>query len=301
MPEATPTTALSLLWGRLLVVAAAVLWSTSGVYAKSPVFESWPLAERGLLFAFWRSLFAAVVLAFLVRRVSWNWRILVAGLTFAFMNVTYLSAMAYCEVGLAIWLQYTSPLWVLIIGYVWLGERPARQEWPIWLLILSGILVILLGQPGHASRWGIMLGLLSGIGFAGVVLTIRWIRDIDPAWIVFVNHLLTALILLPLIVLRGTWPAGAQWPMLALFGAQQMGLPYVLFARALRSVDSQEASALTLLEPMLGPLWVMILYSSLAHYEPPSWGTLVGGSMILTGLATRYARVWRQGNSLAKT
>jgi drug/metabolite transporter, DME family len=279
--------------GRLLVVAAAVLWSTSGIYAKSPVFESWPLAERGVMFAFWRSLFAAAILACLVRRISWSWRLLVSGLTFAFMNVTYLSAMVYCEVGLAIWLQYTSPIWVLLMGYLFLGERPPRSDAGIWLLIICGILVILLGQPGHASGWGISLGLLSGIGFAGVVVAIRWMRDIDPAWVVFVNHFFTAVVLLPVMVRQGIWPQADQWGMLAAFGVLQMGLPYVLFAWALRSIDSNEASGLTLLEPLFGPLWVLIFYSSVASYEPPSWGTLLGGGLILLGLTIRYWRLAR--------
>ena len=46
--------------GRLLVIAAALLWSTSAFFAKAPIFDDWPVESRGLLLACWRGLFASV-------------------------------------------------------------------------------------------------------------------------------------------------------------------------------------------------------------------------------------------------
>ena len=48
--------------GRLLIVAAAVMWSTSALFAKSPIFQDWPQELRGPLLAFWRALFGGLVL-----------------------------------------------------------------------------------------------------------------------------------------------------------------------------------------------------------------------------------------------
>src|SRR3954468_8624 len=75
---------------RLLVLAAALLWSTSGVFVKAPQFKGWP----GPALAFWRAAFACVVLWPLVRRPQWSWKLLPATATFAVMNYTYLTAMA---------------------------------------------------------------------------------------------------------------------------------------------------------------------------------------------------------------
>ena len=65
-----------------------------------------------------------------------------------------------------------------------------------------------------------------------------------------------------------------------------MGLPYVLFAMGIRHVTTQEAALLTLLEPILIPLWVALAWGELP--EPPIW---VGGTLILGGLAARYLRI----------
>jgi DME family drug/metabolite transporter len=123
------------------------------------------------------------------------------------------------------------------------------------------------------------------------VITLRWLRHLDGAWVVFVNHFFTALILLPLVMRIGIWPKGFQWGMLAGFGMLQMGLPYALFARAIKRVNSHEASALTLLEPMFVPVWVLFSYGGLASYQRPSFGTLAGASLILGGLGIRYLRL----------
>jgi drug/metabolite transporter (DMT)-like permease len=71
---------------------------------------------------------------------------------------------------------------------------------------------------------------------------------------------------------------------LAAFGALQIAVPYLLFARGLRSVPSQEASLIALMEPVLVPAWVLF---ALGNHET-RWWTLVGGGLILLGLAWRY-------------
>jgi drug/metabolite transporter, DME family len=81
-----------------------------------------------------------------------------------------------------------------------------------------------------------------------------------------------------------------QLVVLAAFGLFQMGLPYLLFARGLRSVSSQEASLISLLEPVLVPVWVYLAWG-----DKPAWWTLGGGGLILTGLAIRYLSVAEGG------
>lgn len=59
--------------GRVLILMAAVMWSTSGFFAKAPLFADWPLEidgmpVRGPLLAFWRAAFASLVLLPFVRK-----------------------------------------------------------------------------------------------------------------------------------------------------------------------------------------------------------------------------------------
>jgi drug/metabolite transporter (DMT)-like permease len=103
---------------------------------------------------------------------------------------------------------------------------------------------------------------------------------------VALNHLVTAIVLAP-IALRGPhFPNGIQWLLLAGLGMLQMGLPYVLFARGLKSIPGHEATGIGLVEPLLVPVWVYLAWG-----DQPRWWTLVGGGLILLGLAIRYISI----------
>lgn len=283
--------------GRLLIVTAAVMWSTSALFAKSPTFHDWPLESRGPLLAFWRALFGGLVLIPLIRRPCWTWRLLPANLWFAVMNLTFLQALVWTTGANAIWLQYTAPLWVFLVGVGWWGEAMTwREAWMLgWGML--GVATILgfeltLGTASGAHPVGIVWGLASGLCFGAVILTARGMRDVDSAWLMALNHLVTAVLIGPYVLLTGIWPTPSQLVWTAVFGMFQMGLPYVLFTRGLRYVTAHEASNIALLEPMLVPLWVFLVWGNTPSYEPPHWWTFVGGGFILVGLVVRY---WRRG------
>jgi drug/metabolite transporter (DMT)-like permease len=79
-----------------------------------------------------------------------------------------------------------------------------------------------------------------------------------------------------------TWP---QLVTLVFFGGVQLGLPYLLMARGLRVVGAQEACTLTLLEPVLNPVWAYLVSPGT---EAPTIYTLLGGGCVLAALLYRY-------------
>ena len=293
LPDASTAAHPSLPTARLLALAAAILWSTSGLFAKAPYFEGWP----GPLLAFWRASFACCVLLPLVRQPRWSWRLIPAVTTFALMNYTYLTAMAKGSAANAIWLQYTAPAWALIAGVLFLRERAVGRDWLLLACVLAGIAVIVGCESyfGHqsdpASLEAVFYGLAAGVFYAGVVLSLRQLRDMESAWVVSLNHLVTAVVLSPFLfdwsggtpALNEYWPSGKQWLLLAGFGIVQMGLPYVLFARSVKSIPAHEASGIGLVEPILVPLWVWLVW-----HAAPAWWTLAGGGLIFAGLLLRY-------------
>ena len=285
---ASPVTKISVWQGRLLIVLAAFMWSTSGFFAKAPIFENWPEGSRGVLLAFWRAVFASAILIFMVRKVAWSWKMIPMVAIFAMMNWTYLTGMVHCESTLAIWLQYTAPAWVFLVSWICFRDNPVWRDWVLLAFATIGVAIILRAELWGASPIGVRYGLVSGVGFAGVVVMLRSLREYDAAWLIFLNHIVTAIFLLPALLEKGVYPSGVQWGYLACFGMLQMGIPYLLFARAVHSVSSHEASGLTLLEPILVPVWVFLAWHNSPDYESPAWTTIVGGGLILTGLVVRY-------------
>jgi drug/metabolite transporter (DMT)-like permease len=269
---------------RLLILTSSLLWSTSGFFAKAPIFANWP----GPILAFWRAAFACVVLLPLVRRPQWSWKLIPMAALFVLMNYTYLTAMAEGSPANAIWLQSTAPGWVLVIGVLVFGERATWRDALLIVFAAAGVGIILFYELQGESPRAVLWGLASGVFYAGVVLSLRDLRAMDATWLSALNHLVTALALAPLAVAAsGThYPAGVQWLLLAGFGMLQMGVPYLLFARGLRSIPGHEATGIGLLEPVLVPVWVYLAWGL-----APQWWTILGGGLILVGLALRYLTV----------
>lgn len=284
--------------GRLLVLASALLWSTSAFFIKAPIFsEQWSTEWRGLLLGFWRAVFACVIMAVMIRKISFNWVILLMSAIFVLMNYSFLTAMVEIESAATIWLQYTAPVWVFLGSWLLFREQVTRDDW--WLLgfASSGVGIILISElyGAKASVFGIVMALVSGITYAGVVLCLRNLRGHDSAWLIFFNHLMTGIVFLPFVLISGTVPEGKEWFFLAGFGMFQMGLPYLLFARGVKLIPGHRASMIVLIEPVILPLWVWIFWRTADDYQPPALMTLVGGALILTGLSARFLFRSRRG------
>lgn len=292
----------SLTRARLYVVLAALLWSLSGVFTHVLTHDTplrlGPDKVSGLSIAFFRIFFAGLVLVPTLRRsdITFRPKMLTMVVCFALMNLTFVLAMAGGAVGgsvlegarssNAILLQYTAPAWMYLAGIWWLGEAPNPRGSLTLLLGLVGVAAIVWGGWQEAHLPVIGLGLASGVFYAGVILFLRVLRDASSSWLTVINHLGGALAVAPLLWHTG-WPrlTWVQLGMLFLFGTVQMGLPYWLMARGLRRVNSGEAAVITLLEPLLNPLWA---YLVAPEKEAPTLYTLTGGVFILGALLWRY-------------
>jgi drug/metabolite transporter (DMT)-like permease len=241
-----------------------------------------------LAIAFYRVFFAGLFLLPTLRRRSVSFRpaMLAMMACFAAMNITFVLALTGGKAANAILLQYTAPLWIYLAGIAWLGESPSLRGWTSLAIGLLGIAVLMLGGRQEADLPVIGLGLASGLFYAGVVVFLRVLRDAASSWLTVLNHLGAALVVAPLLWYRG-WPvlAPMQLGVVALFGVVQMGLPYVLMARGLRVVSPQEAGVITLLEPLLNPLFAFLVAP---ETETPTLYTLLGGTCIVGALVWRY-------------
>ena len=310
MPASAPT----VFQARACLVLAAVLWS-SGSFFMRFLREPSSLATtlqlelhepklEPLQIAFYRGLFGGIAMLLLVRKVDVRFRPAMLGMvaTFAVMSGLYMSALALGPAANAIFLQNTAPVWVYLFAVFILKETADRRGWQAVFLGGMGALVIVIGNWPHdlppAEERAQMLILLMGVGsgftYAGVMIFLRILRAESAAWLTSLN-LVGSAAALGLYVLLAfgpteiwTWasaPSAAQFAVLAVYGLVQMAIPYWLFARGLRVLSPQEAGIITLVEPLLNPLWA---YLMTPEKDAPTVPMLIGGALILAALVWRY-------------
>lgn len=293
---------------RACLILAAVLWSLGSVFMRilrEPLglgLDSPTLSP--LQIAFYRGLFGGLAILAVVRRDQMHVRpaMLVMVIAFSAMSALYLSALGLGAAANAIFLQNTAPVWVYLFAVLILGEAADRRGIEVVVLAALGAVVIVAGGwprnlPPDEKRHAVLvlfMGLGSGLVYAVVVLFLRVLREQSTAWIVALNLLGTAATLALFIVLSDgssafiSWvaaPSIRQLLVLAVFGALQMALAYWLFARGLRTVSPQEAAIITLIEPLLNPVWAYLITP---EKDAPTAPMILGGGLILLALVWRY-------------
>jgi len=282
--------------GVLMLIGAAVLWSLNGVLIKS--INDHGNGPHGVVIAFYRSLVAGLFLLPIARSrlgtLAQNLPVgagtpsrlvrvqpaaVVCVLCFALMTVCFVVANTHTEASNAIILQYTSTFWIFALSPLILGERPKAGD--VWMLAVAvvGIGIIFAGNA-TSGLFGLVNALLAGLFYGLLTIMIRKLRNADAAAITVLNNLGSAALILPFVLIAGgliVAPRAAL--LLVVMGVVQLAIPYYLFSLGLARVPASQAGLITLLEPVLVPVWTFLI---LGERLPPA--TAVGGSLILAAL-----------------
>lgn len=261
--------------GRISILAAA-LWSMNGAFIKE-------IDASATSRTFFRGFFAAAFLMPLVRFKAppKPFDLGVSVVLFALLLGLFVGATKETTAANAIFLQYTAPFYVIALAPLLLRERLQRVDVAAIAVCLAGVAVLFGGNAGSGDITGMLMGLGSGVFFGLFMLWLRRMHYADSVLLTFLNCVGVAAIFA---VIPGVFDvSGRDIALLALMAAVQFAIPYVLFTRGLRVVATAEASLIALVEPVLNPIWVAIIAS-----ETPTLATIIGGAVILLGLALRY-------------
>jgi len=258
-----------------LLVLVAVLWSLGGIGIKK--IDLNPLALAG-----GRSAVAAVVLILLIGwpRFSRDPYQLGGAIAYAATVFLFVSATKLTTAANAILLQYTAPVWVVMFSAGFLGEKTTRRDWYTLVAVMVGIALFFLDKVTFHYMIGNLCAIGSGFAFAWLVLFLRKQKACSPFEILIQGNLLVAMIGLPFFFL--TSPAMFDLLGVSFLGVFQLGLSYFLFAAASRYVKALDLTLIPALEPILNPLWVLLVI-----HEVPGSLAVLGGLIVLTSVTLR--------------
>jgi DME family drug/metabolite transporter len=264
--------------GSLLIIAAALLWSTGGLGIK------W-LPLPPLVVTFYRSAIAAVVLFLIFRPRIWRWSapFLIAIISYAGCLTSFVIATKWTTAANAIFLQYSGAIWVLLLSPLVLKEPLRRIDVAVTIMALGGMALFFVDRfdtRGSAGNW---VALLSSVFFATLVLSLRKERGGAAEAAVTYGNVLAALALLPLVGNKLRIDR-LSLVVLLLLGIFQIAVAYAFFVRGLRYVSATQASLTGMVEPIANPLWVFLLLG-----EHPSPFAMAGGVVVLAAIGWRTA------------
>jgi drug/metabolite transporter (DMT)-like permease len=272
------------------IALCALLWSTGGILIKSVDWN--PFAIAGV-----RSAIGALTIMLLLRRVpvfvirtkagavdrAQTTICFGAALAYSLTMILFVVANKLTTAANTILLQYTNPLYVILFGPLILGEKNSRIDYVTVAGVFAGMILFLVDGIRGGNTLGNILAAFSGIMFGFSTLLMRKQKDGHPSDSFVLAHLMTIVAMspfyfsLPALSIQG-------WGALLALGIFQIGIPSVLYSVGITRIAAVSAVLITILEPLMNPVWVFIF-----RREAPSRTAILGGIVILGFLFLRTA------------
>ncbi|HEY8562200.1 MAG TPA: EamA family transporter [Pyrinomonadaceae bacterium] len=267
------------------VLIAVLLWSTGGLAIKYTTVDAFTVSLG-------RSLFAALIVALFTFRkgLKPNLLTLWTSLLYAGTLSSFVYATKTTTAANAIFLQYTAPVYILILSPFILKEKFRVSDLITVFICLAGMSFFFLEpqKPSHNELApdvfvGNLAALASGVFFGLYFVFLRHPRSLEnsnPAISVFYGNLLVVLFTLPILLADPPAPNANDILAILYLGVFQIGIAYLLFTIGIaRGVRSLDASIIGFVEPLLNPLWVFLFLK-----EQPSVWAILGGAIIIGGV-----------------
>ncbi len=256
----------------ILMFFTSILWSTGGMLIK--LVDLNPIAIAG-----YRSIFAAILIAFFIKKSAFkfSWNKLLGAISYTAMVILFVSATKATTAASAILLQYTSPVYIAILGGWLLKEKANIRDWVVIFFVIIGMVLFFIDDISSGSLQGNILAILSGVAMAFNTIFMRREKDADPLENVFWGCILTIIVAFPFMVKHV--PNMNGWVGIGLLGIFQLGLPYILYAKAIKHITALQSTFLSLIEPLLSPVWVFLTIGEL-----PGLMSILGGIVVLASV-----------------
>lgn len=261
--------------GVLFVFVAAVLYSLGGLCIK--LIPDWSglalnAGRNGIALVVYVIFFAATR-----HRPRFNRWIFLGACCVCTTNVLFAVANKMTTAANSIVLEYTAPIFVILLSAIFLRRRPDRLDLAACAVVFLGVLCFFLESLGGGHLSGDLLALLSGVTYGGVFM-LNEVPNGDPISSVFWSAMMSTLIGLPQMVQQPRLEGTALVSMLVL-GVFQLGLAFVFLTVGLKTTSSITASLVTGIEPVLNPVLVAVFY-----HEYMGVISVIGACIVIVGV-----------------
>lgn len=260
----------------IFVFMSAVFFALGGLFFKIITWDALAISSARSILA---CAFILVYLLIKKHKFVINKTVIIAALSISCTNTLYALANKLTTAGNAIVLQFSMPVFVILIMLVFFHKKPTKLEVLTCFTVLSGIICFFVDSLSAGNSLGNILSLISGVSYAGFfVFNSR--EDSDPFTAVIISYIISAFIGLPSLLktdIQGTAPS-ILLAVIAL-GFLQQGTAQICFSSGIKNTSPVTAGLISGIEPVLNPILVAVFYREML--TPLS---LVGAVIVLTSV-----------------
>ena len=263
-----------------LMAICAILWSIGGIFIK---LISW----NPFVIAGFRSLFAVAVIGIFMamtgRKFKINKHSIIIGLGLAGCLLTYVIANKLTTAANAIVLQYTAPIFIVILSAVLFKKKMHRSEITVVSVTTAGIAMFFFDQLSPGSFLGNIIAIFSGVFMAIMFVFSGQSADDDSTRMsgLLLAHIIAAIIGISSLFFVEVHPTSMEIVYIAILGIFQVGIPYALYSVASKNCSPLACSLIGTLEPLLNPVWVFLFVG-----EAPGVFALIGAVIVIGAITT---------------
>ena len=259
-----------------LMALCASMWSLGGIFIK---LISWsPFLITGV-----RSFIAALILGSYMYYTKTPVRIskysFGAGLGLSVSCMLFVVATKLTTAANAIVLQYAAPIYILLMSSFLFKQKLHKREIIVVGITMCGIVLFFLDQLSLGNVLGNILGICAGIFLAIMFVMVGQCGKDDSIRMsgILLAHCIAFIVGIPIGLATTTSTTGTEILYVVILGVFQLGIPYVLYSVASRNCPPLACSLISMLEPLLNPIWVAIFVG-----EMPGSFALIGAVIIIT-------------------
>jgi drug/metabolite transporter (DMT)-like permease len=269
-----------------LVLAAVFLWSTGGMFIKLTSLDAYQVT-------FFRSLLAAVTVLIATRRngLRINAFGILGSVIYATLLFLFVWATKHGTAANAIFLQYTAPVYILLLAPWIIGEKFHLRDVVTVIFCIGGMSLFFIGRLDTTAYIANIAALGSGIYLGLYIILLRHPRALgmNSTITVIYGNLLLALLTAPAGIMAIPALTFKDVFAVSFLGIVQIGIAYILFIRGVTGgTRPLDASIIGFIEPLLNPVWVFLIVG-----EQPSAWALLGGTIIIVTVAAHTLNQYR--------
>lgn len=274
--------------GIIYCIIASVLWSTGGVLVKQVNWN--PLAIAG-----GRSFVTALVVLIYIKkpRIIKSKTFLAGVISCAGTVICFILANKLTSPANAILLQYTSPIFVAILSVIVLKEKIHWYDVLVIVIVSFGILMFFIENVSAGNIIGNIIAIFTGISLAVITISLKSMGNDSTLEIILFGNLLAFLLTSPFVFQE--IPDLRSIIFIIILGVFQLGIAYIFYVLAIRHISALEAILITVLEPLLSPLWVYLFTG-----ESPGIYAMIGGFIVITAVMARGIYTSRKKEEIIK-